>query len=71
MHGDISINGTRLWTWSARRTQDPPEAVNMYDVELFDSKGVRVETWQAKHKYDAGALVLARKVLDIAARRIR
>jgi len=65
LHGDISINGTVLVQWSARRKQKVPRDVNDYQVSVVDyrEKPATERRTLIQHRYKDGAVALTVKVL--------
>lgn len=63
LHGDVRINGERLYAWSARRLSWMPEAENEYEVEVYAPDGEGLAVTRLTHVYDDGALALAAKAL--------
>ena len=66
LHGDIRINGTELWRWSATRHERVPGEVNKYDVALYGPDGRAVAEHVLTHPYADGAIGLAVRVLTWA-----
>jgi len=63
LHGDVSINGTMLLTWSARRLSPEIRETNEYEVEVFERTTRETTRFKLKHTYADGAAVLASSVL--------
>lgn len=63
LHGDISINGSKLIVWSARRLSPEIHEVNEYEVEVFEHATRETARFKLKHTYSDGAAVLASAVL--------
>ena len=63
LHGDVSINGSELIVWSARRLSPNIRDINEYEVEVFEHATNETTRFKLKHTYKDGAAVLASAVL--------
>lgn len=70
LHGSIEINHQLIGYWSAVRrsakTQQTPDAVNVYDCEVHSSWNgeIYLRRFEVTHRYGDGAVALAARVLS-------
>lgn len=67
LHGTICVNNETIGNWEARRVDrlDPATWRYQYDCAV-EMKGGRKLDFKVYHVYEAGAMVLATKVLERA-----
>lgn len=72
LHGSMRVNAQIIGYWSARRTELLTEGTEVYEYECevewstLDGKP-QYREFTVKHSYAAGSLILASKVLAVAA----
>lgn len=80
LSGEFKVNGSQVGYWEARRLlgegkevdRGPEGLMYLYSCTVILFDGQRQQTWKRSfnlwHYYDAGALVLASKILESAVR---
>jgi len=70
LHGEVKINGTDIYEWSAVRQSRRAYGLNEYEWTVWRAGTDERWTGRLKHEYDDGALVLTAKVMRAAQRKM-